>query len=43
MAAVGSRELQTRELALKVTHSTSKVWHCAVQFRLANLRDVPVA
>lgn len=40
MAAQGSRELQTRELTLRVTHSGTKVFVCAVQFQVRNLRDV---
>lgn len=39
MAASGSRELQTRELTLRVTHSGSKVFVCAIEFRIRNLRD----
>lgn len=40
LAASGSRELQTRELTLTVTHSTNKVFNCGVVFRLLNQRDV---
>lgn len=43
MAATGTRELQRRELTVKVVHSTDKVFAAAVRFRLANLRDAPVA
>ena len=39
MAASGSRELQTRELTLRVTHSSGQVFHCAVVFRISNFRD----
>ena len=40
MAASGSRDVQTRELTLRVTHSSGKVFVCAVTFRVSNLRDV---
>lgn len=40
MVSKGSRELQTRMLTLEVTHSTDKVFNCAVRFQLGNLRDV---
>jgi hypothetical protein len=40
MVSKGSRQMQTRELTLAVTHSTDKVFHCAVRFQLQNLRDV---
>jgi hypothetical protein len=40
MVSKGSRQMQTRELTLIVTHSTDKVFHCAVRFQLQNLRDV---
>jgi hypothetical protein len=39
MVSKGSRELQTRMLTLEVTHSTDKVFNCAVVFGLCNLRD----
>jgi hypothetical protein len=40
MVSKGSREMQTRELTLAVTHSTDKVFNCAVRFMLSNMRDV---
>jgi hypothetical protein len=40
MVSKGSREMQTRELTLAVTHSTDKVFNCAVRFQLVNMRDV---
>lgn len=40
MAAQGSRELQTRELTLQITHSGGKTFVCAIEFRVRNLRDV---
>lgn len=40
MAASGSRELQTRDLTLSITHSVNKVFHCGVAFGLLNQRDV---
>jgi hypothetical protein len=40
MVSKGTRELQTRELTLAVTHSGGKVFNCAVRFQLGNMRDV---
>lgn len=43
MAAIGPRDVQRRELTVKVVHSTDKVFVAAVRFTLANLKDAPVA
>jgi len=40
MASKGTREMQRRLLTLEVTHSGGKVFNCAVEFGLRNLRDV---
>jgi hypothetical protein len=40
MVSKGSREMQMRELTLTVSHSTDKVFNCAVRFQIVNMRDV---
>jgi hypothetical protein len=39
LASEGSRQIQRRQLTLRVTYSLTKVFHCAVVFSLVNLAD----